>query len=279
MRLSIFPQDTVAAAFEELGGDTYSFTATDAVDTPVEHPTHVDMELISKSTRIGRIPVEALDLILAEKIGPQWWELDPAVLVQEVHRQGYDLDPAGSNKLMALRVLRAAPANKHPFFTTWMGYTYLTANLLGRPLNWGERDTPSPVECALSMLIGTQLRPLPFSDEVLSTVAACCLIHGLWVLPNILTMAQEHALLALRYDNTPITMKEVKAVQRRVLECSGKSDDDLPDPDEEGISERESIYRIQIIRCLDVAEKIEALHLMGQQAQDLVAESKEEKSS
>ena len=200
------------------------------------------------------------------------------VIIEDLLREGHTLDASGFSKVLALRALLCCPDDDNPFYRHWYSFIFLTANLLGRPLYWGELTVPSPVECALSMHIALELRPLPFHDEVLGTIASSCLYHGLWCLPDILTHAQSAMMHHLKYLQIGVTSRDVKDVRGRVMRAKkqGTSISSLPDPDEEGIDDTEEIRRIQTIRVMDTFERLAELHLRGQRAKDLVFDHSDE---
>lgn len=283
MKTVIFPQDALEAQRRSIGEDPFTGVApveeyVSGVEWAPPSEKFPDVVMLDPlpteraGKRLGRIPCEALYWMLRKLVNERWWEEEPEVLVEELTRRGHYVDAAGFGKLLAVQALLRAPDNNSPFYRRWYTYLFMTANLLGRPIRWGELTVPSPLECALSMHIATELRPLPFHDEVLGTIASCCIHHGLWCLPDILGQAQDAVYHHLTYQLIPLGEPEVGEVRSRVLAAKGegKSSGDMLDPDEHGIDEREELLRAQAIRVLDTQERLESLHEHGQTAQDLI---------
>lgn len=283
--VEITPQDALERVRQKHGEDPFTGVA------PVE-VVHFDWEVdLSRDDsedeialeqltddearrRVGRIPCEALYYLLVAKLGKQWWMHEWEVLVEELAKDNYFFDGPGHSKLMALWCLLRAPLHNNPFYRDWNSFLFMTCALMGRPVKWGEMCVPTPVEIAIAAHIALEFRPHGFSDQVMGAIASCCLYHGTWCLPEILAMAQDAVYQNLQYLRIPVGRSDVDAVQKRVigLLIDQKGSDDAADPDEEGISERELITRIQVIRVLDFHERFNQLYHRGEVARELVLE-------
>jgi hypothetical protein len=224
--------------------------------------------------RIGRIPCEALYWILVSRVRPKWWLLEWEVILEELVKAGFFLDAGGHAKVMALWTILRAPIENNPYYRRWDAFLFLTCALMGRPLKWGEISVPTPVEIALSMHICLDIKPQGFSDQVLGTVASCCLYHGMWTLTGILSTSQEIMYQHLTYHRIPLGPGDVQEIRSRMdaITSQGKTSDDAPSPDDPDLDEREEIRRVQVIRCLDFSERFEALYARGEAAQEAVLE-------
>lgn len=244
-----------------------------------------DSTLVSvrEENRLGRMPCEALHELLISSLDETWWRHEPEVIFSALAGVGALLDAAGHNKVHALRVVLGAPLENNPFYRHPGSFLFLTANLMGRPVFWGEMPQPTSVETALTISVVGSLRPQGFSDGVLGTIASCCLADSLWCLPDVLAPAQDRALEILRYEEMGIGIKDLEDLRERLLEVypdltkaltDGKyetgADLNLPDPDEEGITPREVIRRVQLWRVVDHLDRFERLYMRGQQMRDQV---------
>ena len=290
MALVLFPQDALekARALEHedpLTGEALTKeVVVDSVDLDLSRDPDADevyLDALSPGAiagRLGKVPCEALYWMLVARHGIRWWDNEIEVILENLARPGIELDAGGFSKVMALKVLMEGPDLGHPFYSHWMSFSFLSCSLLGRPVRWDEMCRPSSVECALSLLIAMELRPMTLHDQVLWVIAACCLDEGLWCLPLILGKAQAQALDLLAYQDIDIGPEMVEQVRDRVSDLikrqvSLDDDEKLPDPDEEGISDKEMLLRIQTLRCFETASRISELHHMGQESRDRVFEA------
>lgn len=290
MQIIPFPQDYLAALRRRAGEDPITGIA------PVEEVILEDVELKlvdedgdgdpeivlrpakNSDKRIGRIPSEALYWYMVAKHGPRWFDQEIEVITENLLRWPLQLDVGGWSKVMALRALMLGPDRGSAFYADWKAFCFLSCSLMGRPVRWHELVLPSPVEAGVALLIAQELRPMPLHEQVLGCIAALCVEAGLWVLPESLVAAQDHALNAMRYWGHGLTADDVTSVRSRVgdLLNTGASlddDDSLPDVDEEGIDDRELWLRAQTLRAFEVASRIRELHEHGQGAKDKVFDS------
>lgn len=184
----------------------------------------VMVETWSESARarlLSRLPCELLHTMFSHKFGLTWWtDQEVEVLLENLAADGVILDAQGLNKLRALQSLLRAPDNWCSFYTDPNAFMFVCLAFSGRSLNADDFIIPTPVEMAIALEIMAEVRPGELRDEVLYTIASCCLHHRLWVLPSPLVEAQPHLLrisASLGYEIDMTRVEHVRDLAGRYL--------------------------------------------------------------
>lgn len=228
---------------------------------PIVLPDWSDDEFV-----LSRVPAEALFHVMGEVTGQgDWWANELEVLIEDLRDGGYTINPGGIARLQALKALCAAPEGGSLFHRDWRTFLFMASSLNGMAVRWDETQAPTPLECAVAIYISIEIRPEPFDPSVYRAIAATCMTHGVWCLPDVLSPAQPFVYDIARYEKVPISKTRVRSVQKKVASFFA---DDASMPD--GITRANGTTELaQAFEVYSLIIAIRRAHMRGQQAKDL----------
>jgi len=159
-----------------------------------------------------------LDTLMVTAFGKDWWSWDHEALYESIsYHFGPQLTKGGTvgiseltrNKLQAIRTLHGSDG----FWKSWNVFTVVLQPLVNNIPDFAVLQEPTTAQLLAGVDIANQAVDKPFSAEVASYVAACCLSDGVWYLPAPLEFAQERA-------SRPMY---------RCPDCGNEDEDDLSD--------------------------------------------------
>lgn len=235
-----------------LWGEEYVSSLTlDSADPSSSEPLEETWSAEERKKLLGRATNELLLSYFVKAHGPNWHELEPEILVENLVASGALPDAAGLGRITMLHALCQPPLGKCRFYSDPYTFRFAAVTLSGRPSRADDPVLPSPLEMLLAVKALQSVRAGGFTPEVKGFMAACCIEDGLWCLPLQLSIAQEKVYRIAESLGLDIGPDRVAEIQRRVAaEYAG--DESVPEvPETE--DDAQCLRVIDLIQRYDLA--------------------------